>query len=331
MDLQAYNTFAVPASCKQFIPISDPNAIPDILSQHQIASQPHFVLGGGSNVLFTQPFGGVVLHMTNKGIAKQEENDEMIVLEVAAGELWEDFVNYCVENQYYGVENLIGIPGLVGSCPVQNIGAYGAEVKDVILSVKGYRIRSAQPFVLQNADCCFGYRTSIFKTDWKNDVIITSVIFKLSKKENYQLSYQALSNALADKGLSLSLKNIADTVIAVRNSKLPDIKEVGCAGSFFKNPIVDISVRDGLLARFPNLVSYPAGEGQCKLAAGQLIDLSGLKGHREGAVGVWPLQALVIVNYGGATGPDVVDFYRKVQARVLEFTGVCIEPEVNVL
>ena len=331
MDLQPFNTFAVPASCKQFVSIADASTVPAILSQYQVASQPHFILGGGSNVLFTKPFDGVVLHMTNKGISVLDENEESVVLEVAAGEEWEDFVNYCIDNQYFGVENLIGIPGLVGSCPVQNIGAYGAEVKEVILSVKGYRIQSGEPFVLENKDCAFGYRTSIFKTDWKNDVLITSVIFKLSKKEAYKLSYQALANALESKGLRPSLKNIADTVIAVRNSKLPNIREVGCAGSFFKNPIVDVAVRDALMARFPNLVSYPAGEGKCKLAAGQLIDLSGLKGHREGAVGVWPYQALVIVNYGGATGAEVVAFYHTVQARVLEFTGVQIEPEVNVL
>lgn len=296
-----------------------------------LASQPHFVLGGGSNVLFTQHFDGIVAHLATKGIAVRNENADSVWVEVEAGEKWEDFVNFCVAQKWYGVENLVGIPGLVGSCPVQNIGAYGAEVKDVIDSVSGWRISSAQPFSLTNGQCGFGYRNSIFKNEWKNEAIITSVCFRLSKIEHYNLSYKALADALAAKSLAPALENIAQTVVEVRNSKLPDIREVGCAGSFFKNPVVKVEVRDALLSRFPNLVSYPAGDGLCKLAAGQLIDLSGLKGVREGAVGVWQKQALVLVNYGGATGAQVREFYQCVQRKVESLTGVRIEPEVNIL
>ncbi len=328
-DLTSYTTFGVPASCEDYIYILNSEDVAGILPR--LAARPHFVLGGGSNVLFTRHFDGVVVHLGTKGMTVREETDEFVCVEVEAGEKWEDFVNYCVAQRWYGVENLVGIPGLVGSCPVQNIGAYGAEVKDVISEVKGWRISSAQPFALTNAQCGFGYRNSIFKNEWKNDAIITSVCFRLSKVERYNLTYKALSDALAAKSVAPTLENIAQTVIEVRNSKLPDIREVGCAGSFFKNPVVKEEVRDALLARFPNLVSYPAGAGFCKLAAGQLIDLSGMKGVREGAVGVWPKQALVLVNYGGATGAQVREFYQCVQRKVESLTGVRIEPEVNIL
>ena len=331
MDITNLTTFAVPAACRQLVRIPLATDVPQILEQFDIAHQPHLVLGGGSNVLFTRYFDGIILQMNNKGMALLSETDEFAVLEVAAGEVWDDFVHYCIQHRYYGVENLIGIPGFAGSCPVQNIGAYGMEVKDVIQSVKGFRIHSGEAFELQNADCQFSYRTSIFKTDWKDDAIITSVIFRLSKKEHYNLSYQGLTQALQNSGLEPSLDNIAMCVIKVRNSKLPDIREVGCAGSFFKNPVVACAVRDALLERFPTLVSYPTGEGLCKLAAGQLIELSGMKGVREGAVGVWPHQALVIVNYGGATGAEVQNFYRTVQQQVERVTGIKIEPEVRVL
>lgn len=329
-DLTHLNTFAVKASCDKFIQIEDEDEIRPLLETDELNSA-HYILGGGSNVLFTQHFHGAIVQLCTKGIHKFNEDTDFIWLDVAAGEHWDDFVNYCVKNKYYGVENLSGIPGFVGSCPVQNIGAYSAEVKDVIDSVFGYCISSKQPFTLANADCQFGYRSSIFKTTWKGDVLITRVRFKLSKKEKLTVTYKGLIEEMESSGLPLSLENVAKAVVAVRNNKLPDIREIGCAGSFFKNPIVKEEVRDELLAKFPNLVSYPAGDGMCKLAAGQLIELSGMKGVREGCVGVFPKQALVIVNYGGATGEEIRRFYEKVQEAVELITGIRLEPEVNIL
>ena len=324
--LKNHNTFGLDVKCSRFIAIEDETEVPEAI--HQLGDQPFYVLGGGSNVLFTKDFEGTIVHMQTSGIAIVEEDEAMVKVTAAAGESWENFVNYCVAHGFYGVENLIGIPGLVGSCPVQNIGAYGAEVKDVIDSVEGFYIADGQPFVMSNVDCHFGYRNSIFKNELKNRCLITKVVFRLSKEEKYNLSYRALSEKL--QGESLSLKKVADTVSAIRKSKLPDVHELGSAGSFFKNPVVSQETLDTLLQRFPDLVHYPA-VGGVKLAAGQLIDLCQWKGHRIGQVGTYPLQALVIVNYGGATGKDVVDFYSRIQADVYQKFGVKIEPEVNIL
>lgn len=329
-DLTSYNTFAVGAACRELVRITDEADILPLLAK--LRQEPHLIIGEGSNILFVDDFDGIVVHLETRGIHEVGSDGDSVLLEVAAGEKWEDFVRYCIAHSYYGVENLIGIPGLVGSCPVQNIGAYGAEVKDVIETVAGYRISTGQRFDLRNEACRFAYRSSLFKTEWRGDTLITRVRFRLQRKRTFNLSYQGLANALTERGITEpTLEDIAQVVIEVRNSKLPDIRRVGCAGSFFQNPIVEEGVRDELKLRFPNLVSYPAGEGRCKLAAGQLIDLSGLKGHREGDVGVWPHQALVIVNYGTATGRQVEAFYQKVQQRVFDCTGVSIVPEVNIV
>lgn len=327
--LKSYNTFMVSALCDRFVQVENEDEIPR-LWEAEVFARPYLVLGGGSNILFTDDFQGTIVQMCTRGIAVVEENAESVLLEVAAGVDWADFVDFCIQKNYYGVENLIGIPGRVGSCPVQNIGAYGVEVKDVIDSVIGYRISSQQPFSLRNEECAFGYRSSIFKTEWKNDVLITLVRFRLSKIPHFILTYQALSKELENRKLELTLENVAALVKSIRDAKLPDITKIGCAGSFFKNPVVDIAVRDRLAEQVPQLVSYPAGEGKVKLAAGQLIDLAGMKGVREGNVGVYPLQALVIVNYGNASGKEICEFYQKVQKTVFDRFGIAIEPEVNI-
>lgn len=327
--LKSYNTFMISALCDRFVQVENDDEIPR-LWQEGIFNQPYLVLGGGSNILFTDDFHGTIVQMCTHGIAVIEEDTDSALVEVAAGVDWADFVDFCIQNHYYGVENLIGIPGRVGSSPVQNIGAYGVEVKDVIDSVIGYRISSHQPFTLRNEECAFGYRSSIFKTEWKNDVLITRVRFRLSKIPHFTLTYQALSKELENRKMELSLENVAELVKSIRDAKLPDITKIGCAGSFFKNPVVPVEVRDALAREIPQLVSYPAGEGMAKLAAGQLIDLAGMKGVREGDAGVYPLQALVIVNYGNASGTDICNFYKKVQKAVFDRFGIAIEPEVNI-
>lgn len=327
--LKPYNTFHIPALCDRFVQVESEQEIPRLLEDGVMEGK-HLVLGGGSNILFTGNFHGTVVQVCTRGIIVAEEDADSVLLEVAAGEEWADFVDFCIRNHYYGVENLIGIPGHVGSCPVQNIGAYGVEVKDVIESVLGYRISTKKPFELANAECAFGYRSSIFKTNWKGDVLISRVRFRLSKIPHFTLTYQALSKELENKKMELTLENVAALVKSIRDAKLPDITKIGCAGSFFKNPVVPVEVRDALACEIPQLVSYPAGEGMAKLAAGQLIDLAGMKGVREGDAGVYPYQALVIVNYGNASGTEVCNFYKKVQKAVFDRFGIAIEPEVNI-
>jgi UDP-N-acetylmuramate dehydrogenase len=326
--LQSYNTFMVPALCDRLVQIESEEEIPQLLAQDALEG-PHLLLGGGSNMLFISDFHGTVVQVCTQGIRRVEEDARQVRLSVAAGVPWSDLVDFCIQNHYYGLENLVGIPGWVGSCPVQNIGAYGVEVKDVITKVEGYRIRSRMPFSLANAECRFGYRTSIFKTDWKGDVIISRVEFRLSKEEHFNLTYQGLRNELEQSGLPVTIESVAAVVKTVRDRKLPDITKIGCAGSFFKNPVIPVAERDRLLRQIPNLVSYPAGEGMAKLAAGQLIDLAGLKGVRRGNVGVYPQQALVLVNYGGAMGAEVYDFYLHVRQTVRERFGILLEAEVN--
>ncbi len=330
VNLFSYNTFAIDLLCDRLIEVEKEEEVLQLLD-NKIFESEFLVIGGGSNLLFTKPFNGTIIKMVTKGIKKVKEDDFSVWIEVQAGELWEDFIFYCIDNQYYGIENLVGIPGLVGSSPVQNIGAYSVEAKDVIEMVSGWRISTQKSFQLSNDECQFGYRNSIFKSEWKNDVIITKVLFRLSKKEKYVISYQGLIEELGKNPAPLSLRKVADAILALRNTKLPDISEFGCAGSFFKNPIVSDDVFLAIQQRFPKLISYPVSDGKVKLAAGQLIDLAGMKGYREGNVGVWPKQALVIVNYGGASGEEIVAFYKKVQQCVFDTFGIAIEPEVNVI
>ena len=329
-NLKPFNTFAINVICDCLMEIEKEEEIPHLFTDG-VFDTDFLVIGDGSNILFTNLFHGNILKMRTSGIEKIRENDKSVWLKAAAGEKWGDLVNYCIENQYYGIENLIGIPGLVGSSPVQNIGAYSVEVKDVIDEVRGWRISTKTPFVFHNKDCRFGYRSSIFKTELKGDCLITEVVFKLSKEEKYTLVYKGLTDELQKQDAPLSLRRVADAVVAVRNSKLPDVRHYGCAGSFFKNPIVGQEVFSALQQQFPSLISYPAGDGMVKLAAGQLIDLAGMKGVRDGEVGVWPHQALVIVNYGKATGNEVVAFYHKVQEKVRNLFGIQLEPEVNIV
>lgn len=328
--LKSYNTFGIDVKCRQLICIEDNKEI-DYLFENHIFDELFFVLGGGSNVLFTKDFEGSILTIQTRGIEKINETKEEIFLKVAAGEKWEDFVDFCIHNQYYGVENLIGIPGLVGSSGVQNIGSYGVEVKDVIDKAEGIYISNAQSFVFDHTECKFAYRNSIFKTELKNQCLLTALIFKLSKKENYTLSYAALKEELNRNKLPLTLANVAQSVLNVRNSKLPDINKIGSAGSFFKNPIVSQQVLQSLLADYPNLIHYKVNDNQVKLAAGQLVELAGWKGVRKSNVGVYPYQALVIVNYGNASGEEILHFSQKIQEDVFNRFQVYLEAEVNII
>ena len=324
-----HNTFKMKVSCRQFIELERPEEIVNLCEQH-LLEQPFYILGGGSNVLFTKDYDGLILHPAFQGIDKIEEEARHVTLRVAAGTEWEKLIDYCIQHHYFGLENLTGIPGLVGSAPVQNIGAYGVEVKDCILAVDGYLLPKATPFHYQCDECQFGYRSSIFKKELKGKTFITHVLFRLSKEPHYTLTYKALSEELSRQQLEPSLDNIVRCVRAVRDSKLPDITKIGCAGSFFQNPIVPNEDYQRLKQQLPDLVSYPAGE-KVKLAAGQLIDKAGWKGHREGDAGIYPKQALVVVNYGNASPEDIRQLYEKIISDVYTKFQITLQPEVNIL
>lgn len=328
--LRSYNTFGMDVNCRRFILLEQESDIAS-LQESDFHDGPFYILGGGSNTLFTKDFDGTIVHPAFKGMQVMDEDSEQVLLRVAAGEDWNDFQQYCIENQWFGLENLVGIPGLVGSSPVQNIGAYGVEVKDCIDHVEGFFLDDFSPFTMRNTECHFAYRNSIFKQELKGKCLIGAVWFKLSKKERYNLSYKALANELAARQCPITLKNVTDSIIHIRNSKLPDITKIGCAGSFFKNPVVPRAQYEALLAATPDLVSYPVDELHVKLAAGQLIEKAGWKGKRIGDAGVYPLQALVLVNYGTAKPNEIVDVCHQVIHDVQQIFGVELSPEVNII
>lgn len=330
INLKPYNTFHIEAYCTQFYPITDTNQIPELIQQG-VFNFPFLILGGGSNVLFTQDFEGTVIRMETKGIQMIAENTSKVYLKVAAGEDWEDLIQYCVDHEYYGVENLTAIPGKVGSSPVQNIGAYGVEVKDTIFQVHAISLENGQKKIFTNEQCHFGYRESIFKKEQKNRWIITDVIFELSKIKHFNFEYAALKNLFVSDSKDLTIKEVREKIVEVRDSKLPNVEIIGSAGSFFKNPVVSLEKFEELHQQYPNLTHFPFEENRVKLAAGQLIDLCGWKGYREGDAGVYPKQALVLVNYGNAKGDDIVQLYKKIQKSVFEQFQVEIVLEVNIV
>ncbi|MDX9892445.1 MAG: UDP-N-acetylmuramate dehydrogenase [Bacteroidales bacterium] len=330
INLKPYHTFQTEAYCNQLFEITDDLQIHNLIDQGVFKNR-FLILGGGSNLLFTQNFDGVVVKMEPKGIEVLGENSSKVYVKVAAGEDWEDLIMYCMEHDYYGVENLTGIPGKVGSSPVQNIGAYGVEVKDVIFQVHAISLETKQKKVFSNDQCCFAYRDSIFKNDLKNKWIITAVVFELSKIKQFNLEYAALKGELDKRYPNPTLQQLIALINEIRDAKLPDIKKIGSAGSFFKNPIIPKKHYESLKQNYSNLTGYETEPGFVKLAAGQLIDMAGWKGYREGDAGVYPLQALVLVNYGNATGKEIQNLYQKIQQSVLEKFQVAIVPEVNIL
>ena len=330
INLKPYNTFHIEAYCTQFYSITDPKQIPELIQQG-VFNFPFLILGGGSNVLFTQDFEGTVIRMETKGVQMIAENSSKVYLKVAAGEDWEDFIQYCVDHEYYGAENLTAIPGKVGSSPVQNIGAYGVEVKDTIFQVHAISLENAQKKIFTNEQCHFGYRESIFKKEQKNRWIITDVIFELSKIKHFNFEYAALKNVFTTDPKDITIKEVRVKIVEIRESKLPNIEHIGSAGSFFKNPVIPKTQFEQLKHEFPNLTGYETEPDSVKLAAGQLIDMAGWKGYRDGDAGVYPQQALVLVNYGSATGKEIQKLYLKIQQSIWSLFQVKIVPEVNII
>ena len=313
---------------RQFLQLETAEEVSIAIDEY-LRHQPYYILGGGSNTLFTKDFEGTIAHPIFNGIEKMEETSDFVVLRVSAGEPWENLIQYCIKHQLYGIENLTAIPGLVGSAPVQNIGAYGVEVKDTVQKVEGFIISTGKPFALTNAECQFGYRNSVFKQQLKNDCIITYVWFKLSKRKQFTLSYQGLAKALQERELPLTLRNVSDCVRKIRESKLPDPKIIGNGGSFFKNPVVPIEHYRELQVQHSDLVAYDASDGGKKLSAGQLIEKAGWKGKRLGNAGTWKNQALVLVNYGGATPKEVLEVAENIIQDVNNMFDITLEMEIN--
>ncbi|MDR1582363.1 MAG: UDP-N-acetylmuramate dehydrogenase [Prevotellaceae bacterium] len=329
--LKAFNSFGFDVNAHYFAAPNFVFEIKTLLADAKKRDIPVFILGGGNNIVFTKDFDGLVICPQIEFIETIDENDENVFVSVGAGIVWDDFVQYAVERNLGGVENLAGIPGNVGAAPVQNIGAYGMEVKDSISLVTGLFFDNEQ-FLLDNAGCKFGYRNSIFKNDLRQKTVITYVIFKLSKHPEYNLDYGNLKDELK-KYDEVNLRNIRNAVIDIRANKLPDPKVLGNAGSFFKNPVVKRVEAERLLERFPAIPVYPVDapdiySGQVKLSAGWLIEQCGLKGYCENNIGVHNKQALILVNHGGGTATELISFSQMVQDRVFKKFDVKIEPEV---
>lgn len=329
ISLQPYNTFGIAVKANQFAEITDKSQLKTVLGNNSL---PLLILGGGSNLLLTKDFEGLVIKNNIKGIDILDEGSESITLKVGAGENWHEFVMYCVANSYCGVENLSLIPGNVGASPMQNIGAYGVEVKDVITKVETVSLSDYTIKEFTNAECKFGYRTSIFKTSHKNQYLISAVYFQLSKTPTINTSYGAINNELQSKGITNpTIKEVSDAVIAIRESKLPNPAEIGNSGSFFKNPVVSEEIKNTIIAEHENAPNYPQPNGTFKMAAGWLIEQCGWKGKVIGNYGVHDKQALVLVNHGGAKGSDIYQLSEDIIQSVKDKFNITLEREVNIL
>jgi len=330
--LKPFNTFGIDAQARYFIQVSSIDELKEIYTNPSFKELNKLIIGGGSNILLQSNFDGLVIKNEIKGIHLIKEDPDYIWVSVGAGENWHEFVLHCIQNNWAGIENLSLIPGCVGAAPMQNIGAYGVEVKDVIDSVETIELSTLKNCTFSNENCKFGYRESIFKNEQKNKHCIVKVNFKLNKKPNYKIAYGAIEEELMnDSNTPLSIRKISNAVIKIRQSKLPDPKQIGNAGSFFKNPEIPNEIVLKLKEKFPNLVSYPVSEKTTKLAAGWLIENAGWKGFTEGNYGVHKLQALVLVNYGGAKGHEILALSEKIILSVKEKFGVVLEREVNII
>ena len=327
-DITPLTTFGIKTIVNVFYEANTTEEVIEFVSDNSIPKEKLLIIGGGSNLLFCDNYDGIVLKPAIKGISIIERNEGYAIVEAGAGEVWDDLVSFCVENNLYGIENLSYIPGNVGACPVQNIGAYGTEVQQVIDSVETVEIATGNTKYFNNEECKFGYRDSIFKNELKGKYIITNVRFKLSTIPRFNIEYKDVKEKIAGKG-DISSRLIREAIIDIRKHKLPAPSQVGNAGSFFKNPIVDPLKASTLKELYHNIVTYALPDGTVKLAAGWLIDQAGWKGYRKGDAGVHPNQALVLVNYGNATGNDIARLAREIQDSIKLKFGVDIEPEVN--
>lgn len=328
-NLKEYNTFGISVKAEMFAVFSSIEELKQILSFRN--DKKILVLGGGSNLLLTKDFDGLVIKNEIKRFEVIEETVSEVIVESGAGENWHEFVLNCIDKGFGGVENLSLIPGSVGASPMQNIGAYGVEIKDVFESLSAYHIKSGEIHYFDKTKCEFGYRESIFKNKVKGEYIILTVTFRLTKNPTINSSYGAINEQLKVMGIQVpTIKELSAAVIAIRQSKLPDPKIIGNAGSFFKNPTVEIALLEKIQENYPDIPNYPAENGR-KLAAGWLIEKAGWKGRTFDNYGVHKLQALVLVNYGNCTGQEIFDLSSQIIQDVFEKFGVLLEREVNIL
>ena len=327
ISLKPYNSFSIYANAKRFVSVNSLKELKEIIASEKNI----FLLSGGSNILLTGDVDKLVIHLNTKGIIVNDHAADEVLLTAEAGENWHEFVLWCVSQNYGGLENLALIPGNVGTSPIQNIGAYGVEIKDVFQQLEAIEISTGKTKIFKNQDCNFGYRNSIFKNELKGKYIITNVTFKLTKKNhNFNTSYSALSALLQHKE-NPSINEITDAVIAIRQSKLPDPKEIGNSGSFFKNPVIHADLFKELTKKYPEIPHYIISENEIKIPAGWLIEQCGFKGKRFGDAGVHEKQALVLVNYNNASGKEIHSLAKKIQQKVVEIFKIALEIEVNVI
>jgi len=329
--LKNFNTFNLSAKAKYFYEFLDELSLLQILNHKKYKNEKLLILGGGSNLLFSKDYDGIILKNSISGIKKISEDENSLIVEVGAGENWHDFVLWSVEKNLSGIENLALIPGLVGASPIQNIGAYGMEVKDTIIQVTYIDIKTGMIKTLKNNECNFSYRNSIFKKELKNKIAITSVTFKLSKQDLNITKYGAIKSELESLQKPPSCKSICQAVINIRTRKLPNPDKLGNSGSFFKNPIISNEKFNKLQKKFPEIVAYKENSNNMKVAAGWLIDKAGWRGYKKNNVGVYQNQALVLVNYGRATGQEVINLSKDIQESIFKKFQIEIFPEVNII
>lgn len=330
--LKNLNTFGVEAKAKLFAEVFSEDELVKLLSEENLKLEKKFILGSGSNILFTSDFEGVILKLSAKNIQIIEENSNSVLIKADAGVIWDDLVKYCVERNFGGIENLTLIPGTVGAAPIQNIGAYGQELADNFESLSGVQIKSVNTKSFTKSECKFSYRSSIFKEELKNEFVITSVRLKLSKVPKPNLNYKALSDCLSKKKITNpSIKDISTAVTEIRRSKLPDPDKIGNAGSFFKNPVLNENSFRSLKSEYPDIISFSSDSGQIKISAGWLIEKCGWKGKRVGDVGTSSDHALIICNFGNAAGAEVLEFAMRIKEEVANKFGITLEEEVNIL
>lgn len=330
--LKNLNTFGIDVSAKYFAEISSVNDLLQLLSEEKYKSEQKLILGGGSNILFTKNYNGLIIANNIKGITVEDVNENEVIISASGGEVWDDLVDFAVNNNYGGIENLKLIPGKVGASPIQNIGAYGVELKDTFLELTAINIHTLEEVRFKNQECRFNYRYSIFKDEYKDQFIITDVKFKLSKNPKINIEYDSLKKEIEIINPSeLTIKVVSEAVKRVRESKLPDPLKIGNAGSFFKNPTIDKSKLLFLQKEYEQIPNYIINENEFKIPAGWLIEKSGLKGIQMGNAGTYKNQALVLINNGNASGKEILDLALHIQNEVKKNFGIELIPEVNII
>ena len=331
VNLKPYNSFGFNATAKYFEEIKDVNDLQRLMRMPEYKKEQHLILGGGNNILLTKEFyNGIVIYINNKGIKTVADDGEKVIVRAMAGEDWSEFVKLMVSKGYYGVENLAHIPGKVGAAPIQNIGAYGMELKDSFLKCEAFNLETGKKKTFDKAECMFGYRKSIFNGMLRGQYVITMVEFQLHKQADLKLDYGNIREYLAQNHIeSPTLQQLHDAICAIRDAKLPDVKQLGNAGSFFKNPVIKKDQFEALQQQYPDIPHFDEPDGKVKVPAGWLIEKAGWKGWHNEKVGVYDKQALVLVQFGDGSGKEIVELSQKIQQSVEEKFGIKIAPEVN--